>query len=94
MGSSHRAKSIRVRTSKARSTKPTAVSIRGLKIDLPAVIRSLETTRSIGDVLYRALRGENDLNFEEATARVLRESILDELDRVLDMLHGLPRDES
>ena len=44
---------------------------------------------AIADVLYRALRRTDDLNLEKSPARVLRESILDDLGRTLDILHGL-----
>ena len=56
-----------------------------------AAIRSLEKIYAVADVLYRALRGV-DLHSEDPRARVLRECIIDDIGRTLDILIGLPID--
>ena len=56
-----------------------------------AAIRSLEKIYAVAEVLYSALRGR-DLHSEDPRARVLRECIIDDIGRTLDILFGLPVD--
>lgn len=70
-------------------SKSIPASPHSLRGDLPVVIRSLEKVYAAADVLYRALHRVDDVNLEDSAARVLRECIINDVGRTLDILHAL-----
>lgn len=70
-------------------SKSVPTATHDLPRDVSAAIRFLEGAYAAADVLYRALHRADDVNLEDSAARVLRECIIDDVGRTLDILHAL-----